>query len=212
MAQKLRTTRSGLPVITLDDSGIVVPSFTFEPYAGRKPLDEIPADLVLVTKLYRHDIPAALHLREPSVGELLKTTVREGFSGKKGTTELLRVPLLNSRGDTERFVLMVGLGPATSYCGRTACNVFETLFNQALDLGVSNVLVPFIPNPMTKYSLTHKATAFKLKSVLKQVLAQRGGAGALQEIKIYCHPAAVRYIQEGLSIDHGEACSCSVRQ
>jgi hypothetical protein len=208
MAKKLASDHSGTPVVLVEDSGITLPSFKFVANAGRKALDDIDTDLVLITKLYRMEVPAALHHREPNVAGLLKRTVKEGFHGKKGTARLLSVPLPNSRGDSGRYVLFLGLGQAINYCGQTACSVFRKLFETALDLEVESVLVPFVPNPMTKNALTHKATAFKLKSVLTEVVRERGHAGKLREIKLFCHPNAVPTIQDGLSIEQGEGCNC----
>jgi hypothetical protein len=192
-----------------EDSGVVLPSFTFAPFAGRMPLDEVPSDLVLMTKLYRHDIPAALHVSEPSVATLLKTTIQEEFAGKRGEFQLLQSCLPNSQGEPGRHILLIGLGPVNSYNSKTSCRVFEILFEQALELGATSVLVPFIPNPMTKESLTHKATAFKMKHVLTRVLREWKGPVSLTEVKFYCSPAAVRHIQQGLQINAGDGCPCA---
>ncbi|HEY9790283.1 MAG TPA: hypothetical protein V6D22_07790 [Candidatus Obscuribacterales bacterium] len=208
MAKKLALDQSGTTVVTVEDSGITLPSFKFVANAGRKALDDIDTDLVLITKLYRMDVPAALHHREPNVADILKRTVNEGFHGKKGTARLLTVPLRNSRGESGRYVLFLGLGQAINYCGQTACTVFRKLFQTAIDLEVESVLVPFVPNPMTKTALTHKATAFKMKSILAEVVAERGHAGKLREIKVFCHPNAVPTIQDGLMIEQGEGCNC----
>jgi hypothetical protein len=201
--------RSGVPVVMLKDSGIELPNFTFVPRAGSVALDDIDTDLVLLTKLYRMDIPAALHATESNAGSILRQTVKGGFSGKKGSTKLLHVPLRNSHGELGRHMLLVGLGPAGSYNGQTACQVFETFFRTAFELDVESVLIPFCPNPMTKQLLTHRATAFKLKSVLSKLVKDRGGLGKLREVKIYCAPPAVRHINSGLSIEQGDDCRCA---
>jgi hypothetical protein len=187
---------------------IVLPSFTFAPFAGRSPIDEVQTDLVLMTKLYRHDIPAAIHVSEPSVAHLLKTTINEEFAGKRGEVRLLPTPLLNSEGQEGRQILLIGLGPQQNYKSSITCMVFATLFQQALELGVRHVTVPFIPNPMTKAQLTHRATAFKMKHVLKQVLRDWNGPVALTEVTSYCTPAAVRHIEAGLQIGQGDGCPC----
>lgn len=191
-----------------ENHGMVLPSFTFAPFAGRTPLDDVETDLVLMTKLYRHDIPAALHVSEPSVAELLKSTIKEDFAGKRGEVNLVQSSLPNSQGESGRYFLLYGLGPEQSYGGRTTCALFETFFRTALELGVQHVVVPFIPNPMTKNSMTHRATAFKLKHVMRQVLRHWQGPVALREVMLYCTPAAVRHIQAGLQIEQGDKCPC----
>ena len=201
------------PICLVDDestenSGLVLPSFTFAPFAGRKPLDDLPTDLVLMAKLYRHDIPAALHVSEPDVAHLLRTTVKKEFVGKRGEVRLLQTPLLNSQGQRGRHVLLFGLGDQSSYGSRTSCKVFEAFFLKALELGARHVTVPFIPNPMTKTQMTHRATAFKMKHVLRQVLHSWQGPVALTEVMLYCSPAAVRHIEAGLAIEQGEGCPC----
>ena len=207
-----------LPPICLNEeaaenSGIVLPSFTLAPFAGRTPLDEVSTDLVLMTKLYRHDIPAALHVSEPSAAELLKSSIGEEFSGKRGQVSLLQSTLPNSQGEPGRYFLLYGLGPEQHYGGRTTCALFETFFKQALELGVAHVTVPFIPNPMTKNSMTHRATAFKLKHVLRQVLRAWQGPVPLREVTLYCTPAAVRHIKAGLQIELPEGgCPCESKR
>lgn len=191
-----------------ENSPVVLPSFTFAPFAGRQALDSVPTDLVLMTKLYRHDVHLALHVSEPDVATLLKTTVKEEFAGKRGEFRLLQSSLPSTQADTGRYILLVGLGQASSYDSKTACRVFEILFTQALELGVKSVLVPFIPNPKTRDSLTHKATAYKLKHVLSRVLHEWTGPVGLTEVVMYCAPAAVRHIEAGLAIDRGEGCPC----
>jgi hypothetical protein len=194
---------------TAENAAPVLPSFTFAPFAGRQPIDAVCTDLVLMTKFYQHDIPAALHVNDPSVAELLRTTIGEEFRGKRGEVRLLQTPLLNTRGEPGRQILLFGLGPANSYDARTSCCVFETLFTQALELGVATVLVPFVPNPMTKDSLTHKATAFKMKHVLTRVLQGWQSPVSLTEVKTYCSPSAVRHIQAGLEIVQKDGCPCA---
>jgi hypothetical protein len=207
MAMPISEDRSGTPIVTLDDFEVTLPAFTFDPRAGVTPLDDIESDLVLITKLYRMELPMALHPAEPSVLELLGRTIQREFHGKRGSTKLLQVPLRNTQGALGRYLLLAGLGPAPSFNGKTVCSVFESLFVQAIELGVETVLVPFVPNRMTKNSLTHKATAFKMKSVLAQVAKRMNGVGKLREIKLFCAPPAVRHIQSGLSIEHGD-CGC----
>lgn len=215
MAHKVlhRTCSGPTPAGAEENTAPVLPTFTFAPFAGRGPLDDVATDLVLMTKLYQHDVPAALHVSEPTVADLLKTTVNERFPGKRGDFELLQTTLLNTAGEPGRFILLYGLGPAHSYNSKTSCAVFETLFRQALELGVSSVTVPFIPNPMTKDSLTHKATAFKMKHVLMQVLRDWQGPVSLTEVKAYCAPSAVRHILAGLQIEQVvDGCPCAKRR
>lgn len=209
MAHKVQHCHSAEAV---EEREIVLPSFTFAPFAGRLPLDAVKTDLVLMTKLFRHDVPAAIHVSEPSVAELLKTTIKEEFPGKRLEVRLLESPLLNSEGQEGRYILLIGLGQQQSYGSSITCKVFETLFTQALELGVRHVTVPFIPNPMTRTVMTHRATAFKMKHVLKQVLREWSGPVSLVEVMSYCTPAAVRHIEAGLQIDQGDGCPCEGTQ
>jgi hypothetical protein len=192
-----------------EDNGIVLPSFTFAPFAGRTPLDELETDLVLMTKFYRHDIPAALHVNDTSVAHLLKTTIKEEFAGKRGEVRLLQSPLLNTQQQESRTFFLYGLGPQQHYGSRISCSVFEAFFTHALESGAKHVIIPFIPNPMSKGQMTHRATAFKMKHVLRQVLRDwQGRDVSLTEVMSYCSPAALRHIQAGLQIEQGEGCPC----
>ena len=207
MPQLMNPTASEALVVKVDDSGIVLPTFTFVPHASKVPLDDIPADLVLLTKFHGHDIPATLYPCEPVTEELLRRTVKDEFSGRRGTIRLLPAGLRNSRGGLGSHFFLAGLGSASSYDGMVACAVFESFFKEAI--ARESVIVPFVPNAMTKESLTHRATAFHLKSVLRRVAAEHG-IGKLKEIKIYCHSSAVRHITTGLS--KCDQCNCENRR
>ncbi len=218
VARGCNMTNQVLRPIYLDSSAlaeereeVVMPTFTFAPLMGRSPLDVLETDMVLMTKLYRMDVPASMHVRNPDVAEMLKDSLREQFAGKKGTSQLLEAPLPNSRGQSGRYIFLFGLGPAESYTGQVACQTFEVFLKKALELGVERVTIPFIPNPMTKTSLTHKATAYKLKQVVARVLSEHEGPVELKEIQIYCTPPAVRHIKHGLEIEHGkDDCHCHI--
>ena len=212
MAQVKQSNSSALPPLVIEAArNVVMPAFSFAPFMGRKPLDTLDTDLVLVTKLYRTAVPAALHVRDGAVAERIKVICKSDFLGKKGDSRLLEVPLPNARGKKGRYVHLLGLGPASGYCGQTACGTFEEFFKKALELGVERVTLPFIPNPMTKTSLSHKLTAFKMKKTLLRVLQGHKGPVALKEVQIYCHPAAVRSIQEGLDAEQGDDCRCTTK-
>lgn len=196
--------------VKVEVEGIKLPEFYFEPFAGRKPLDDFDTDLVLLTKLYRMDVPDVLHFRQPDVAELVRKKVKESFPGKKGAHALVQTGLNDSQGKPNRQLLLIGLGPASSYCSNTACAVFRLFIEQALELGCEEVTIPFIPNPMTTY--THKATAFKLKNTLAQVLAERGDKpNTLKKIRVWCTPPAVRSIKQGLQITQGDGCGCQTK-
>lgn len=202
---------STTPRIVLELEDVALPAFTFAPFMGRRPLDQIDTDIVLMTRLYRMAVPAAMHVKDPLIGKELKRIFKSTFQGKRGDTELVKVQLSDSQGDPGRYIYLVGLGHARGYCGSTACSTFDLFFQKVFELGVESATIPFIPNPMTRQQMTHKATAFKLKRTLLNAVKARGGAGNLQEIQIYCHPAAVRSIMDGLLIEQGmEDCHCQV--
>jgi len=156
------------------------------------------------------DLPTALRFSDNTVMQQVTETVRSDFPGRRGTFKVLSVPLRNSRQTEGRHLMFFGLGPCQQYDGNIVCETFDTLFSQALDLDVESVTVPFVPNPMTKDCLTHKATAFKLKDVLRKVIEKAEKPVKLREIKLWCTASAVRHIIGALKGDSGEGCFCEV--
>ena len=202
---------AGIRVAQVENQVTMLPTFTFAPFAGRMAPDDLETDLLLVSKLYRMDIHPTLHSDHPSVAALVKRTVKEEFPGKHGTSKLLEVPLRNSRGEIGRHHLLVGLGSASCYHPGRCCETFEIFIEQALELGVERATVAFVPNPMTKQALTHKATAYKLKDTIARVFARWDkGPIKLREIQIFCDPNAVRHIEAALAIETGtkDGCAC----
>jgi hypothetical protein len=216
MKRQVNTNKKGLQPIKVTAEardGITLPTFSVMKLAGRTPLDDLTTDLMLFPKLYRLRVPAVLHLRDKNTATLLKGMFKEEFTGRQGTSHLLKVPLANSAGEQNRYIMLVGNGQASTYSGQTACHNFEAFIRMALELGVEIATVPFIPNPSTQGVLTQRVTAFKLKSVVAKVYAELTEQPRLKDIQIYCHPAAAASIEQGLKIEHksnhsGDGCCC----
>lgn len=207
MSKKMQGVRYDSPITIEADDGTVLATCTFAPQVNKVPLDEIPADLVMLAKSQGVKLPQALHLREPNAAHAIRGALLEDFSAACGETKLCQLSSGRSRREPSRGVVLVGLGPSHAFCDSVVCAAFEAFFNQAIAEGARTVVVPFVVNPQAEFCLTHKATAYRLKSVLKRVAAKRGGLGRLQEIKIYCHPSAVKSIRQGLSIAQ-TGCGC----
>jgi hypothetical protein len=211
MSKKVRK----LPeTLVLDVAGSTL-TFVFVPTIGRAPLDDLNTDLDLITKVQAQRLPAALRFGDNEVLRSVTDAVSTDFPGRRGTRKLMTVPLKNSRSEHGRHLLFFGLGQSQHYDGNIVCETFEALFQQALELGSESVTVPFVPNPMTKDCLSHKATAFKLKDVLRQVLEKHTGPVSLREVKLWCSGAAVRHIRQALQSEadsNNEGCHCEVHE
>lgn len=178
-----------------------MPRFTFAATMGRKSIEEIKTDLVLVTMLHRMSVPGSLKLKTPEVAELVKQTIKaKNFDGKSGSRLLIETSLKKTDGEAGRHVLLVGLGRASCYKADTAYNVVQLLVDEAIQVGARTVTIPFVPNRMTEGCLNLKATAFKLKCAVAQRFSELDGEVSLKEIQIYCTPQAKRHIQQGLEI------------
>jgi hypothetical protein len=210
MRKQTRSTRYDAAIAIAADDGTVLVSCTFAPHANKIPIDEVPADMVMIAKSQGVKLPHALHMVHPDHAEMVRSALLEDFSGHSGEIKLLPLKLRPSQPGLSRHLALVGLGPSHAYCDSVVCSAFETFLNQAVDQGARTVLVPFVVNNNSEFALTHKATAYRLKSIVKRVAQSRGGLGQLQEIKIYCTPAAVKSIREGLNIPHaGNTCGCA---
>lgn len=207
--------------ILLDESALATPShrqamkpvFIFAPEMGRKSIDEIETDLVLVPVLSGMKVPRDLHAKSSGVGELIKSAIRDGgFQGKRGDQLLVDTGLAGSQRDSSRHVLIAGLGRPDKFCGRTAYEVFEHLIEEAIRLKVRRVTIPFAPNRGTGACLNMKGMGHKLNQAVTNCFSRLDGPVELKEVQIYCTPQAKSHIQKGLDIPlAADDCHCSHR-
>lgn len=197
--------------LVLDDSAVATPlhhqhqatkpEFIFAPEMGRKSIDEIETDLVLVPVLAGMKVPRDLHAKAGDVGELIKSAIKDGgFSGKRGDRLLIETDLMGTGQDKVRHVLLAGLGRPDKFCGRTAYEVFEQLIEEAIRLDVRRVTIPFAPNRGTGSCLNMKGMGHKLNAAVTNCFKRLDHPVALSEIQIYCTPQAKAHIQKGLDI------------
>lgn len=178
----------------------LMPSFTFHTGIGRAQLDDVKTDLVVIPKLASHKVPRDLYLRDDSVIRLIKAGIAQhDFSGACGQKLVIDTPLEDSDGLPQRRVLLLGIGRSDKFCVEAASQAFDTLFEEAIRLGVKSLTVPFVANRATgSNSMTLKGMAFLLKQSLVRRLRAAGGPVALKEIKIFCSHQARANIQRGL--------------
>ncbi len=189
-----------------------MPSFVFVPEMGRKSIDEIESDLVLVPVLAGMKVPRDLHARNEGVGDLIKEAIREqGFQGKRGQRLLVETDLPGFDSQSQRHVLLAGLGRPDRFCGGTAYEVFHKLIEEAISLGVSRITIPFAPNRGTSACLNMKGMGHKLHLALHNCVSKIDHPIKLKELQIYCTPQARPHIQKGLDIPVGEAHKCCTK-
>ncbi|MBY0359439.1 MAG: hypothetical protein K2W82_15660 [Candidatus Obscuribacterales bacterium] len=177
-----------------------MPRFTFETTMGRRALDDIVTDMVLVAKLSSQRVPECLQAKTPEIGELIRQRIiDQGFEGRQGETLLVETGLEDSSSANQRRVLLVGIGRPEKFGAETVYKTFAILIKEAIALGVSKVTIPFIANRATENSLNLKGMAYQLKLVLNAEAANIA-ASNLQEIQIFCTPQARQFIQAGLDI------------
>jgi hypothetical protein len=180
------------------------PEIVFAAQMGRKSVDEIDTDLILLTMLCGMKVPRDLHARDGAVAELIKSAIsNEGFEGKRGDKLLIEIP-------GGKHVLLVGLGRAEKFCGGTAYAVFEEFLQEAIKLGVRRITVPFIPNRGTASCLTMKGMGHKLNAALSKCYKQLQQPVELAQVQIYCTPQAKSHIEKGVQIplEDGDSCHC----
>ena len=180
------------------------PKFVFVAELGRKSIDEIESDLVLVPVLAGMKVPRELHSRHEGVGELIKSAIKDGgFEGKRGDHLLLATDLCGSCGDANRHVFVAGIGRAEKFTGRTAFDVFQKIIEEAIRLDVQRVMIPFAPNRGTKGGINMKGMGHKLKMAVNAVFSRLEHPVRLTEVQIYCTPQAKPHIEKGLQIPVG---------
>lgn len=175
-----------------------VPEFIFAPDIGRKSIDEIESDLILLPVLQGMKVPRDMRARSYEIGELIKEAIKsKGFSGKRGEQLLVELP-------DGKSLLLAGLGRADKFCGGVASAVFKQLIGEAEKLNVKRVTIPFVPNRGTASCLTMKGMGHKLNSAVNAICKTEDASLSVKEIQIYCTPQALRYIKQGLEIPLSE--------
>lgn len=176
-----------------------MPRFSFETTMGRRALDDIVTDMVLVAKLSSQRVPECLQAKTPAIGELIRQRIIDrGFEGRQGEKLLVETGLQDSSSANQRRVLLVGIGRPEKFGAEIAYQTFAILIKQAIALGVRNVTIPFIANRATESSLNLKGMAYQLKRALNDETEL--ATSQLQEIQIFCTPQARYHIEEGLKI------------
>jgi hypothetical protein len=129
------------------------------------------------------------------------------FKGELGQYLLLNLDPRVFGDQPQRYLLLAGIGSYDKFNARAACQVFQLLVDQALELGVARVTIPFPPKRMT--GLNYKGTAHILKEVLEDRLA-RVSTSNLEEVQVLCSPQARKHIEEGLHIPSRHQRDCCV--
>lgn len=195
------------------------PRFVYFTDIGRRQMEDIHTDLMLVTMLSSQQVPTCLHARGPEIGDQIRQHIQTArFEGRRGQKLLVETSLPGATQEFPRRLLIAGIGSPLTFCAETAHTVFSTLIGEALKLGVKTVTIPFVANRGTGNCTNLKAMSYQLKVALTQCYAAFDGEPALEEIQILCSSQAKRFIQEGLAIpvendaaesDDDDDCHCS---
>ncbi len=189
------------PIRLVDESQkAVLPVFTFETSLGRRSIEDVPTDMVLIPMLYGMSVPQSLKSTNADVAEQIVGAIKlNGFEGKRGTSLPVETTLSDSTGSGNRIVLLAGLGRPQCFDANVAESVFGKLIDEAIARGVQQITIPFIANRMTKQCLNLKGTAHRLKKAVAARFASLTEPVALREIQIYCSPQARSHIEKGLN-------------
>ena len=192
--------RSG-QVVVLAPMPAEHPSFIFAPEMGKKCIDEIDTDLMLITVLAGMDVPRDLRAKDCVAGDLIRKAIKSStFEGKRGERLLLETGLPTTSAPSGRHLLVSGLGRRDQFCAGAAYAVFEGLVLEALKLQVNRVTIPFTPNRGTGSCLTMKGMAHQMNLALTNCFKPVDHPVALKEVQIYCTPQAQAHIVKGLEI------------
>jgi hypothetical protein len=129
------------------------------------------------------------------------------FKGELGQSLLLNLDPRVFGDQPQRYVLLAGIGTYDKFNARAACQVFQLLVDKALELGLTQVTIPFPPKRMT--GLNYKGTAHILKEVVEDRL-DRVSAPSLEVVEVLCSPQARKHIEEGLHIPSRHQRDCCV--
>lgn len=187
-----------------------MPKFVFAADMGRRSLDEIETDLVLLTVLTGMEVPRDLHAKSSTVGDQIKSSINaSSFEGRRGESLLIETECPGTTDGASLNVLVVGLGRPEKFCAGVAQGVFQQIINEAIRLKARRVTIPFAPNRGTSSNVNMKCMGFQLKQALSKCLQEHGADLALEEVQIYCTSQAKRHIEQGLNIPvKSKACPC----
>lgn len=196
----MKNQTSVLDPIRVEDQDAVLPVFTFETSLGRRSIEDVPTDMVMIPVLYGMSVPQSLKAGNENVAEQIVSAIKlNSFEGKRGTNLAVETSLVDSTGDGKRVVLLAGLGRPQCFGADVAEAVFGQMIDEAIARKMVEITIPFIANRMTKQCLNLKGTAHRLKKAVHSRFAVLTGPVALREIKIYCSPQARPHIEKGLN-------------
>lgn len=196
----------------------VTPRFVYLTNIGNQQLEGIHTDLMLVTMLSSQRVPSCLHAQSTDIGDKIRNSISDAhFDGRCGQKLLVETELPGVSERYPRRLLITGIGSPHTFCTEKAYTVFGTLIDEALELRVKTITVPFVANRGTGACTNLKSMAYQLKVALTERFAKLTETPPLEEIQILCSKQAKRFIEMGLAIpvdlsaeeDSDEDCGCS---
>ena len=175
--------------------------------AGRPGVHQLRTDLLLLTRLAGMALGPGPEAVDQSLNGLISRKAKQlRFTGELGKHLLVELDPKVHKDNPQRYVMLMGLGNHEKFDGRACCQVFRTLVDKAIELGVKHLTIPFAPNRMTGMNL--RGTAHLLREVVEEKAEALGDNFQLELIELYCTPAAKRHIEAGLKIPgrHKRAC------
>ncbi len=203
----MSVSKSTLPVFKQPASAM--PAFKVSTAFGcfsRNRLEQMPTDLLVLTAMHGVNLPAGLtSVDKVSGGSIVKALKNSAFNAHQGEHQVID---LSQKQLPQKYVLVVGLGDFRRFNRRGACGLFSLAIDEAVRLGVKNMLIPIAPSRLSASSLSLTTTAATLRCCVEQK-AKQGALGKLEEIQLVCAPQAKRYVETGLAVDHQICPTCT---
>lgn len=177
------------------------PKFTIVAEMGKNNsgVSELATDLLLLTKVAGTSLGPGPQSVDQALGGLISRKVeKRKFRGDLAQTLSFDLSAGADKTPLQRHILLVGIGSSQTFDREAACKVFSKLIDNALELNVESVTIPFPSNRSTGPTLNLKGTAHILKEVVEEKVAARGKSCKLKEIIVYCTPQAKQHIAAGL--------------
>ena len=172
-------------------------SFTLNPVMGTKEdpgIENLQTDLLVLTQMSCSHMSRGMSKIDAKLsGELSKTLAESKFEGKAGQTVLLDCRPIDG---SQKHILVVGLGPAKNFNGKSVCALMRRTLEIANQLGVEKITMPIFPNRQTGSNLNLAGT---VSTLVCRVQMFMDDLPKLKEIELFCTPQARPYLQNGLN-------------
>ncbi|HEY9712748.1 MAG TPA: M17 family peptidase N-terminal domain-containing protein [Chroococcales cyanobacterium] len=159
-------------------------------------IESVRTDMLVLTKIQGIALgPGPSAVDQALDGAISARVEQNSFKGELGENLVLSV---SDQSHPQRHVLLVGLGPSSSFDHCALVEVIDVAVAKAVARKCNRLSIPVVANRMTQLNLNLRGTAHIVRTVAERRLAAIDGDGTL-EIELICTSQAKRHLEAGLA-------------